>query len=459
MAYTNDKKKIHHAGLSLKAVAWTMGIIGMVISTLLMVSLFMISGRYREVNKSTTEYVNWKDITQTVQHASDYLTDEVRTYVVTRKDPHLENYFVEAKITQRREKSLSEIETYLGHTEVYNSLVKAIDESNKLMFDEYYAMRLIVDVKGYDIADYPQEIQDVELPPEVAALTNDEKVDLAFETVFGDSYTKQKEAISSDVNNAITALDALMEKKLYDASEALKTILIVQQILITMNVGFIIALVIIVYFYVVRPIKGGVNSLLNEEQVNVNGLKEYRYLAETYNTMLEQNVRNKEKLIYEAEHDKLTGLYNRTGYDSIFRRVRLEKCCYVLIDVDKFKQINDENGHEVGDRVLVRVAKLLNEKFYEDHFHIFRIGGDEFSIILENVSRKLTDEIVRRMDDINEALQLSNGYIPPVSLSVGVAFGQEDDTTDKLFRRADKALYQTKNSGRGHVTVYEDNKN
>lgn len=435
-----------------------MGIIGVVISSLLMASLFMISNRYSRVNESTQQYINWKDITQTVQHASDYLTDEVRTYVVTHKDKHLDNYFIEAKITQRREKSLDEIEKYLGQTEVYNSLVKAINESNQLMFDEYYAMRLIVDVKHADITDYPIEIQEVQYTHGEESKTDEEKTDLAFDAVFGTSYSNQKEAITEDVNEAITALNTLMEKRLFEDQEGLKTILIFQQVLIALNAAFIVALVVIVYLYVVRPIKGGVNSLLNEEQANVNGLKEYRYLAETYNRMLEQNARNKEKLIYEAEHDKLTGLYNRTGYVSIFRRVRLEKCCYVLIDVDEFKQINDENGHEVGDRVLVRVAKLLNEKFYEDHFHIFRIGGDEFSIILENVSRKMTDEIVHRMEEINDALQLSNGYIPPVSLSVGIAFGEEDDTTDKLFRRADKALYQTKNAGRGHVTVYESKK-
>lgn len=458
MNKSDDKKKIHHTGLSLKAVAWTMGIIGVVISSLLMASLFMISNRYSRVNESTQQYINWKDITQTVQHASDYLTDEVRTYVVTHKDKHLDNYFIEAKITQRREKSLDEIEKYLGQTEVYNSLVKAINESNQLMFDEYYAMRLIVDVKHADITDYPIEIQEVQYTHGEESKTDEEKTDLAFDAVFGTSYSNQKEAITEDVNEAITALNTLMEKRLFEDQEGLKTILIFQQVLIALNAAFIVALVVIVYLYVVRPIKGGVNSLLNEEQANVNGLKEYRYLAETYNRMLEQNARNKEKLIYEAEHDKLTGLYNRTGYVSIFRRVRLEKCCYVLIDVDEFKQINDENGHEVGDRVLVRVAKLLNEKFYEDHFHIFRIGGDEFSIILENVSRKMTDEIVHRMEEINDALQLSNGYIPPVSLSVGIAFGEEDDTTDKLFRRADKALYQTKNAGRGHVTVYESKK-
>ena len=124
------------------------------------------------------------------------------------------------------------------------------------------------------------------------------------------------------------------------------------------------------------------------------------------------------------------------------------------MDVDGFKEINDKYGHDMGDRVLVKLAETLESNFNEDNAYVFRIGGDEFAILIENVDENIGDSLVERLEKINKLLSTSKGKIPAFSLSIGMAHGDEDDTTDTLFKKADNALYKVKKSGKSGV-VYD----
>ena len=177
-------------------------------------------------------------------------------------------------------------------------------------------------------------------------------------------------------------------------------------------------------------------------------------MADTYNRVRAQNERVKERLVYEAEHDKLTGLYNRTGYDTLYRRMKLNRTIYILLDIDKFKEVNDSFGHEMGDKVLIRTASALEKYFNEDNAYVFRIGGDEFSILIENTSMDMDTEVIKRCKKLGEELSKPQGRIPGTTLSVGVAHGTIDDTTDTLFKKADTALYKVKHAGRANVSLY-----
>ena len=170
-----------------------------------------------------------------------------------------------------------------------------------------------------------------------------------------------------------------------------------------------------------------------------------RFLARTYNLMNRVSRESKERLEYEATHDPLTGLYNRRGYDFLLNNVDIYTSAFLLIDLDKFKSINDNYGHDVGDKALTKVAEILHKSFRAQDY-VCRIGGDEFAVIMIHAESQLTGRIQNKIREINEQLKISDKDegLPPLSLSVGVVFGDQDYTLDEVFKEADKALYKAK---------------
>ena len=125
-----------------------------------------------------------------------------------------------------------------------------------------------------------------------------------------------------------------------------------------------------IYNYSVKNLDGKTTTSLNafrdkiskSEPLPVKGSEELQNLAESYNEMYEENRRTSEHLKHVAEHDALTRLYNRWAFES-FREQFTEDVALLLLDVDGFKGFNDVYGHDVGDRVLQKVAKLMKHCF------------------------------------------------------------------------------------------------
>ena len=440
-------------GVSLKTIGILVTSFTLMISSLLVGSLYLLSNKYQQVNDSTQKYMRWENVAHDVQSASDYLTTEVRSFVVTAEKSHMDNYFEESHVTKRRENALAVIKENLEGTDIYLNVTAAINESMDLMNQEYHAMRLVSEVKGVDYSDYP-EIVNFTLSAEDLALSNEEKLEKSISLVHGIKYENKKKIISNNINKAVSTLEQLMRDDVVKASNSLKKILIAQQILIGVNVVFLFGLVIMIYFTFMKPLRAAYNSIELDEKVIPHGVKEFAYVAESYNKTHTLNENIKERLVYEAEHDTLTRLYNRTGYDSIYKRINLENAVYILIDADNFKEINDKHGHSVGDKILAKIAKTLTKYFGDDvDSFIFRIGGDEFSIVIENYPYDNDDLLIRKLNRMNDELSKKDGVLPAISLSIGIAHGKSADTTDSLFKKADKALYQVKKQGRHGVAV------
>lgn len=147
-------------------------------------------------------------------------------------------------------------------------------------------------------------------------------------------------------------------------------------------------------------------------------------------------------------------LLNRRSFDQILSLYEKDRSSFALIlaDVDVFKQINDTCGHDTGDRILKRVAALLHTAFRSIDY-VCRIGGDEFAVIMVDMSRELYYTIPDKIAETNGLLAVPEDGLPAVSLSAGVAFSNENGFCGSLFRAADSALYTAKAHGRCGCSV------
>ena len=167
-----------------------------------------------------------------------------------------------------------------------------------------------------------------------------------------------------------------------------------------------------------------------------------------------------EALEEQAVRDSLTGLYNRRNFDTRFREeiARAERNRYklavLLCDLDRFKTVNDTQGHEMGDKLLKVVVKSIQEATRGTDL-VFRWGGDEFVVILNNTTR---DGVLIVSERIREKIQKTKEFTQVMlDLSIGVAFYPEHGSSpDELMRIADTALYIAKKGGdKTHIGVEE----
>ena len=121
--------------------------------------------------------------------------------------------------------------------------------------------------------------------------------------------------------------------------------------------------------------------------------------------------------------------------------------CLLVCDVDRCREINDIYGHDTGDAVLRNVTDVLYSVF-GNNILMGSLGGDVFALWLKAVSRDNVDDIRKQIGIVNDRLLHPVRELPPMSVSVGVAFKKEDDDCKSLVKRANKALYLVKESGR-----------
>ena len=170
-----------------------------------------------------------------------------------------------------------------------------------------------------------------------------------------------------------------------------------------------------------------------------------------------EEVYEKEKLIVESQTDGLTRLYNAlTTKNLITDRIEKRKDnsidAFILIDCDDFKIINDTHGHLVGNQVLESIAKVMIRTFRKNDI-CGRIGGDEFCIYLKDIpSLEFVHERIQKL-----RVQLKeDSTIESASISVGIVLVYEKGSYEDIFKRADDALYEAKNMGKGQTVVFNE---
>ncbi|KYJ86610.1 putative bifunctional diguanylate cyclase/phosphodiesterase [Sulfurovum riftiae] len=174
-----------------------------------------------------------------------------------------------------------------------------------------------------------------------------------------------------------------------------------------------------------------------------------------------------QKNYYQAQHDALTGLFNRRYFvdymDHLIKRVQYsQKFAYILlIDLDHFKTINDTLGHEIGDKVLIEVARRIKDFCGKDHL-ISRLGGDEFTIISEEFEymehcREISHTFAKKLLQRLKEPYLIERHHLYLSASIGVnGIGHKSSEARHFIKEADIAMYEAKAQGRDGIIVFNE---
>ncbi len=208
----------------------------------------------------------------------------------------------------------------------------------------------------------------------------------------------------------------------------------------------------------IEHIRGGVNDFVDRFNQRHEATEERNQKLTQQLSRMEQETHelqamlneNRAKLLYDA----LTGVYSRMAYDE---RIQQEwsrwnryqtPFSYAILDIDHFKQINDTYGHSAGDKALKIIAQLM-QQYLRDSDCVFRIGGEEFVLLLTETSAQSANKLVAKLRDaIAESSIHFKGEPVRLTLSAGITETRDGDTIETIYERADAALYKAKHSGR-----------
>lgn len=175
--------------------------------------------------------------------------------------------------------------------------------------------------------------------------------------------------------------------------------------------------------------------------------------------------KNYASLLYDTERDVLTGLLNRKSfYEKVLHLIGSRRdaaasadggtaCCLAVIDIDHFKNVNDQYGHLVGDETLILFARTMVEAFRGADL-LFRMGGEEFVVVLKDVDKARALMVLERLRHSIEARDFPQ--LGKLTASIGASLVTAGDLPTNIIDRADKALYYAKANGRNQVCFYED---
>ncbi|QSZ42611.1 diguanylate cyclase [Sulfurimonas aquatica] len=184
----------------------------------------------------------------------------------------------------------------------------------------------------------------------------------------------------------------------------------------------------------------------NETSIGVLGIT--RDITERY--------LSQKKMQLQSYEDELTKLKNRKSYNGkileLFSLKKRYKTSFSMImyDIDNFKSINDTYGHKVGDDVLIEMSKLIASHLRENDY-IFRIGGEEFIILLSEAHLDDAKKVAQKICTSVEK-DLKNITGNKITISIGVSEANENDSEDTIFKRVDSLLYKSKNSGKNRIS-------
>jgi diguanylate cyclase (GGDEF)-like protein len=167
-------------------------------------------------------------------------------------------------------------------------------------------------------------------------------------------------------------------------------------------------------------------------------------------------IKMEKKLQYIAETDRLTKIYNRAKFDKELKKQISWSCLtnqsfgLIMLDIDHFKEVNDNYGHDMGDKVLKNTVELLHNRIRKSDI-LARWGGEEFMIIAPQIEK---ENLFAMIESLRLAIEeIDHDQVGTVTASFGATILTPSDNIQSLLKRADMALYRSKNNGRNRCTI------
>ncbi|KTG20326.1 hypothetical protein AUR67_11635 [Pseudoalteromonas sp. XI10] len=241
---------------------------------------------------------------------------------------------------------------------------------------------------------------------------------------------------------------------------------------VTLQIPLMLILLVFCAFYInaklFKPLKLLIQNTDQLEKgekpktLTISSHDEIGYLLKRFARMSDIVYERTSKLNFQASHDHLTGVLNRTELKPALKQAITtcsedNKLAVIFIDINKFKQLNDEYGHLIGDQVLIETAKRITSSVRADD-DVYRYGGDEFVIITHNITKyrhinAMITHLLARFDNpfVLEQLTLN------ISLSIGVALAPDHSLDhQELLRLADQAMYHAKHELKNSYHIYNN---
>ena len=397
---------------------------------------------YGRMENATELYIISEKSARKLQQGSDVLTEQVRLYVMTGDTEYLDAYFEEANVTRSRDTAVDELKEHFAGTQILAELENALGDSQMLMEREYYAMRLASSGFHLSVSALPEEVADMVLSEEDLTLDDEGRLNKARAMVSDNVYEGVKAKITDNVDRCIDDLLNLTRDQRSHYSDIFREMYLLQEIGMAVLIVFLIISSLIVRKLIVQPLVSYNASIEQDQTVPVVGAAELQSLAQTYNRVFEENQATQKIIRHEAEHDALSELLNRGAFNKMLDIYSKGTIPFALIilDIDVFKSINDSRGHTVGDAVIQYTAQKIQAVFRSTDY-VFRIGGDEFSVLMQDVSDKMHSIVREKLD--------------AVTSSAGLAVSDRLNPRGSIFQDADRALYAVKEHGKNGYQFYE----
>ena len=431
-------------------------IIAIVIIHILIIlcTVFIDSNTEKLSNESdrTTKSIN--EITSIISYSSK-LSDTAASFIYTPTIPAgpeqgqintgpLYAYFEEiADKSKRPDNVATKILSYNLPRDVQNLVDTSINNLKVVLKNQQHAFNLINNCVALPESIF-SEIGEYELTDAEKAYTLDEAKVAAFNLLFSQEYSIAKRDIANNVTeakNLIISDSAHVQKAYNDKISILKIWLwVFISLILTVTVVFIILLLTLLVFPLLKSArKIYENTPLGEN----NKLYETNLLAKAYNNLLDKHKEFAVELRTVAEQDSLTGLPNRYSYNEFLKRKAPmnTRCCAFLFDINRLKYTNDTFGHSAGD-VLIKKSSMAIKESFQDEKNVFRIGGDEFVVVLHNIDIKEVDEYLEDFKAAEKAYD--------VSVAVGYSYTYDISKIgyEKLISEADTLMYENKRKSR-----------
>lgn len=278
-----NRKPNGSGGISIKVIHGAMLVLGAALIALLAFSSYRTSTVFTRLNRETGNYIVRQKAAHDLMEASDYLTEMVQRFTLEGDTQYLDNYFEEAFGNKRREASITTMAENDAEQSLVDQIQAALDESNSLMYREYYAMKLVIDAK--EIRTYPDTLRGVELKEEDVYKTAEEKMDLAQQMVMGTEYYARKEVIRNDLKAGLNTLDKMMADARTETTAQLNSELSTLRVFIIIVTVLLLIIIGLSAYLGTLPLIQAAKCAKNGEAVPVTGAKEFRYMAESYNKL------------------------------------------------------------------------------------------------------------------------------------------------------------------------------